>query len=297
MDAIGSGTATLRPTGSPDVSPAGAPLAPTAPPSGLQRLFDTFLGSGRRAAPLQRPVFASQGDDLKPGQVRLESDFRPLERDLHHFRLDAAQGASGSSQFTVAGLKTIQDAVQQARPGARLVIVDLRQESHGLLHGQPVEWMGPHNQANRGKTPQAVAADEARRLQEVGGVSEAEVCAKAGVDYVRLPVTDHLTPDAATVARFLALAAQWEREGAWVHFHCKAGRGRTTTFMALWQMYRGRHGSIDAAAVAGQQRALGGIDLLRVKPQAEDGGSSEARRDFVLGFPGVLMGTAVGARA
>lgn len=285
MDVLGSGRSQRRHVASLSGTSGVPESQGTAhTPSGLSRVFDAFLGSGRRSQPLQSPVFATQGDDLKPGQLRLESDFRPGERDLHHLRLDTANRSSGSSQFTAAGLAQIQAEVQKARLGARLVIVDLRQESHGLLHGQPVEWMGPHNQANRGKSAGAVFADEGRRLAEVGGQSEAELCARAGVEYLRLPVTDHLVPDEATVKEFLRLAERLEREGAWVHFHCKAGRGRTTTFMALWEMFRARHGAVDAKATAERQRSMGGIDLMRVKPRAEDGGSSEARRDFVLAF-------------
>lgn len=298
MDVLGSGRVQRQRT----AALAGVSGAPESQgiahaPSGLARVFDAFLGSGRRGQPLQSPVFASQGDDLKPGQLRLESDFRLGERDLHHLRLDTANRSSGSSQFTAAGLAKIQAEVQKAQPGARLVIIDLRQESHGLLHGQPVEWMGPHNQANRGKSASAVHADEQRRLAEVGGQSEAELCAKAGVEYVRLPVTDHLVPDEATVAQFLGLAERLEKEGAFVHFHCKAGRGRTTTFMALWEMFRARHGDVDATATAERQRTLGGIDLLRVKPRADDGGSSEARRDFVLAFGARVAERALAERA
>lgn len=252
--------------------------------SGALRLLDSFLGSGRLSAPMLRPVPATQGDDLAPGQIRLESDFRLGERDLHHFRLDPQNRSSGSSQFTAKGLETIKAEVERARPGARLVVIDLRQESHGLLHGEPVEWMGTHNQANRGKSPEAAAADEARRLFEAGAKSEAEVCAAAGVEYVRLPVTDHLTPDAATLQQFVALARKLEREGAWVHFHCKAGRGRTTTFMALWEMLRTKPEDLDATRVLERQRDLGGVDLLKTKLPILDGGSSRARRDFVLGF-------------
>lgn len=265
--------------------PSGAPLAST----GAAQPLDAFLGTGRRAQPLLQPVPATQGDDLKPGQLRLESDFRPHERDLHHFRLDLEHGSSGSSQFTLAGLKSIQAAVAQARPGARLVVVDLRQESHGLLHGAPVEWMGTHNQANQGKSPQAVAADEGRRLASVGGQSEATLCESAGVEYLRLPVTDHLTPDEATVAQLVALARQLEGQGAWVHFHCKAGRGRTTTFMALWEMLHTDPARLEGKAVLERQRELGGIDILKTKLPMQDGGSSLARRNFALGFAARLQ--------
>lgn len=293
--ASGSGDAlwrAARAQASPSVGQATSGASLVA--SGAWRSQDAFMGTGRLPQPLLRPVPATQGDDLKPGQIRLESDFRPNERDLHHFRLDPEHGCSGSSQFTLTGLRSIQKAVQQARPGARLVVVDLRQESHGLLHGAPVEWMGPHNQANRGLRPEAAAADEARRLLEVGGQSEAALCASAGVEYVRLPVTDHLTPDAATVERLLALARDLEDQGAWVHFHCKAGRGRTTTFMALWEMLHTNPSGLDATRVLEHQRDLGGIDLLATKLPIIDGGTSAARRGFVLGFAARLV--ADGAR-
>ncbi len=274
-----------------------ASLAAQQGSSGARRDVDLFVGTGRRAQALVGPVAATQGDDLKPGQLRLESDFRAHERDLHHLRLDPEHRSSGSSQFTLAGLQAIKDAVERARPGARLVVVDLRQESHGLVNGQPVEWMGPHNQANRGKSPQAVAADEGRRLAEVGGQSEAALCARAGVEYLRLPVTDHLTPDEATVEQLVALARTLAGQDAWVHFHCKAGRGRTTTFLALWEMLHTDPARLDGKRVLERQRDLGGIDILKTKDPSVDGGSSLARRDFALSFADRLARDGVGARA
>ena len=297
MQALGSGL--VRPGRDVRLANSGTPLlAPpsTQPTSGLARVLDAFLGTGRRSLPLQRPVRATQGDDLGPGQLRLESDFRLGEHDVHHLRLDVENHASGSSQFTAAGLRTLRAAVERAQPGARIVVVDLRQESHGLLHGEPIEWMGPQNQANRGKSPTAICADEQRRLSELGGQTEAEVCAGEGLEYVRLPVTDHLTPDDATVRQFLRLAERLEREGAWVHFHCKAGRGRTTTFMALWELFRGRRGLVDVTRVAERQRDLGGVDLLKAKPLEEDGGSSTCRRDLLLRFPALARGDGERAR-
>lgn len=285
MGVTGSGEVQRRvtvPSGAPSL--VAANLDAPSPLSGARHVHDEFLGTGRRTQPLLRPVPATQGDDLGPGQIRLESDFRPHERDLHHLRLDLMNGSSGSSQFTAKGLSTIKAEVERARPGARLVVIDLRQESHGLLHGEPVEWMGHHNQANRGKSPDAVSAAEERRLHEVGAVSEAAVCAAAGVEYLRLPVTDHLAPDDATLRRFVALATKLECEGAWVHFHCKAGKGRTTTFMALWELLRTKPEALDAKRVLERQRDLGGADLLKVKLPMLDGGASRQRRDVLFAF-------------
>jgi hypothetical protein len=235
--------------------------------------------SGAASAP--RPIPATNGDDLPPGALRLESDFRAGESGFHHFRALPSLSASASSQFSRQGLRSILAELEKAGvPKSRVVVIDLRQESHGLdAHGDPVEWMGTHNQANDGKSDDAELADEAQRLGGIGGTGEAELCRQEGVRSIRLPVTDHCAPAAATVDRFLALAEKLRAEGAWVHFHCKAGKGRTTTFMAMWEMLAADPRTLDAAAVLRHQRAVGGSDLLVV-----DDADAKTRRDVLFAF-------------
>ena len=57
------------------------------------------------------------------------------------------------------------------------------------------------------------------------------------VEYVRIPVTDHCAPSDAAIDVLCGLreAARTDPT-SWVHFHCHGGDGRTTTFLALYDM-------------------------------------------------------------
>jgi hypothetical protein len=55
------------------------------------------------------------------------------------------------------------------------------------------------------------------------------------VKYVRIPVTDHCAP-ADDAIDYLCHLADRVAADDWVHFHCHGGDGRTTTFLALYDM-------------------------------------------------------------
>ena len=79
--------------------------------------------------------------------------------------------ASGSAQPTAAGFASLYATLSAAASGAPVYDIDLRQESHGFADGMPVSWFEKRNQANEGKTPEEVAADETARLSELVGES------------------------------------------------------------------------------------------------------------------------------
>lgn len=163
--------------------------------------------------------------------------------------------ASGSNQFSEKGLKILKERLK----GEKIIIVDLRQESHGFIDGVPVSWRGECNWANLHKSLQEIEKDEMERLNSllkkksviavmfqgekeiqvklsVKNVrDEKELCKKMGVGYFRLPVPDHRRPDDKTVDKFIAFIKSMP-EGSWLHFHCKAGKGRTSTFLAMYDM-------------------------------------------------------------
>ncbi|KHK01041.1 phosphatase domain-containing putative toxin [Desulfovibrio sp. TomC] len=205
---------------------------------------------------------------------------------------------SGSSQFSLPQL-----AVLQANLPGRVTVVDLRRESHGFLGGEAVSWRVPDNQGNPGLEAVAVAGAEAGLLAAVdalpgvivardkdagqdaakgqGGsdsltlgplpaVTEAEAAASLGLGYFRLPVSDHTRPSDGVVDRFVrfyrGLAPQ-----TWLHFHCRGGAGRTTTFLCLVDMLQNAR-EVDFAAILARQKALGGTDLTRTA-----GGQTPAR--------------------
>jgi protein-tyrosine phosphatase len=57
------------------------------------------------------------------------------------------------------------------------------------------------------------------------------------VQYLRIPVTDHCAPSDAALDELRGLRGTARKDPrSWVHFHCHGGDGRTTTFLALYDM-------------------------------------------------------------
>ncbi|WP_052229687.1 hypothetical protein [Streptomyces sp. CT34] len=204
--------------------------------------------------------------------------------------------ASGSGVFSVAGLRTVNDHLPAGH--GPVVDVDLRQESHLYVNGMPVSWFGNKDDANIGLSHDQVLADEQRRqeqLERTGSVSfdwipgksvkpdgpvrdpksvrtEADVVEQAGWRYVRLTVPDHHRPQDNEVDRFVALVRSLP-QGTWLHFHCRAGVGRTTTFMAMYDMMRNAR-RVPLDDILRRQALIGGKDLTAEahsnKPEARE---------------------------
>ena len=166
---------------------------------------------------------------------------------------------SGSSEFNSISLAEILAGL----PTRQVVIVDLRQESHVLLNDRLVTWEAGDDWANVGmdhgqalraerdriklltsqRTVGLVAArqydngersaGEAAKVETVR--SEEQLVDSQDLDYERLTVTDHLRPDDEEVDRFVDIVDGMGGED-WMHLHCRAGVGRTSVFMAMFDM-------------------------------------------------------------
>jgi Inositol hexakisphosphate len=201
--------------------------------------------------------------------------------------------ASGSGQFSEDGFKSILIRLGTSQP---IIIVDLRQESHGYANGIAISWYAARDASNVGKTLAEIEADEEMRLQnlvqqknmtiqdvlrkeediieEATPISltvekvatEKELTQGFKIGYFRIPVTDHLPPTKEDVDRFLTFV-QSLPAGTWLHFHCEAGDGRTTTFLSLYDMIRnGKNVSFDD--IIERQYLLGGINLADIVDQS-----------------------------
>jgi Inositol hexakisphosphate len=188
--------------------------------------------------------------------------------------------ASGSGEFTPEGLKLLL-----ARTRGPVTVFDLRQETHIFVNDLPVSWYATRDWANVGRSQSAIEADEAARVESLkpgsqivirsGGPvkkgnadsatpkrvrvksasTERDVVGGAGESYVRITVTDHTRPLDDEVDRFV-LAVRALPENAWAHFHCEAGRGRTTTFMVLYDMLRNAN-RVSLENIVQRQKILG----------------------------------------
>ena len=176
--------------------------------------------------------------------------------------------ASAARQFSELDLMTSRSLMS-----GQVYVVDLRQESHGFADGKPISWYGLRNHSNLGKSNQQIADLEqeltsaiaargkiklnaivqktAGRIEETHSFAvdvqrsetEKELTERLGLKYVRLPVTDHQHPPGETVEQFVEFVSGLPKD-AWVHFHCRSGKGRASTFMVLYDVF---HNAIDVS--------------------------------------------------
>lgn len=215
--------------------------------------------------------------------------------------------ASGSGEFTDDGLKLLL-----ARLRGPVTVFDLRQETHLFVDGLPISWFATNDWANVGRSHDEIVSDEAVRAQSLkpgseitvtGGdikksgtasstpahvivrnaMTEGELVEKNKAAYVRLTVTDHARPLDEEVDRFI-LAVRSLPENGWAHFHCEAGRGRTTTFMVLYDMLRNATRlSIDD--IVNRQKLLGyDYDVLKSASADWRAPYTEDRAAFIHAF-------------
>jgi hypothetical protein len=91
----------------------------------------------------------------------------------------------------------------------------------------------------------------------------------SNVSYLRLPTTDHCRPRDSEVDQFVAYEVALDPD-TWLHFHCRAGDGRTTTFMAMHDIIHNAPGDSLATILTRQgPSGIGGVDLSKM-PDNQD---------------------------
>lgn len=187
--------------------------------------------------------------------------------------------ASGSAEFSEKELETMIPVLKSQAKGP-IYIVDLRQESHGLFNGTAVSWYGRNDWGNIGKTHDMALADESKRLKEAKGhtvvmseldkhklpseptevkvksvMSEEELVKRHGLHYFRITATDHIWPSPDNIDAFVTFVRTLPKD-AWLHFHCQAGQGRTTAYMAMYDMMK--NPDVSLGDILSRQYLLGG---------------------------------------
>lgn len=186
---------------------------------------------------------------------------------------------SGSEQFSE---KTFAELVHNIPVSPqKLIVLDLRQESHGFINGEPVYWFdGNYNYANRQKSLSEIERDECQRLNLAAkskkiminhssqvtvksAKTERDVVEGRGSTYIRLPVTDHNPPTNQTIDQFITLINTLPND-CWLHFHCKGGKGRTSTFLTLCDIIKNAP-RVSLEDILARQNLIGGYDLKDIK--------------------------------
>ena len=227
------------------------------------------------------PIFCDTSKSNVPRNLRTTMLISKKQSFLNRVGLNQLQ-ISGSGQFSEKSLRAMINLLPI--PPEKLVVLDLRQESHGFINGNPVSWTdGLHNYANMKKTQFEIESDEYQRLRLAAQAkqiminplknpakllvdtvkTEKHVVENYGATYIRLPVTDHNRPTNKVIDQFIELVNNLPPD-RWLHMHCKAGKGRTTTFLTLFDIMQNAR-RVSLKDILARQHLIGGIDLTEVK--------------------------------
>jgi protein-tyrosine phosphatase len=184
-----------------------------------------------------------------------------MHQDLNKIGVDNLH-ISGSAQFSKEELRWIINNTKK-----NILVVDLRQEPHGFINNYPVTWTNNNNWINIDQLKNNILIDEAHRLRElydlkyiqiprakdykngtinknglvrfdiVSAEREDQIVNELKAKYFRITVSDHNRPSDSDVDEFLKLVKNLD-SNTWIHFHCRGGKGRTTTFLLMFDILK-----------------------------------------------------------
>lgn len=234
----------------------------------FQQSCFSFSDSLPCEATKERPCIVQDTADASEAVVRLRD--MPMIKEFYHGNTAGVDGLhmSGSSEPSQDGWQQVANYIREktGREPQQVLVLDLRQENHGYLNGNAITLCDLYNWLNLGQTASETLLTEASwlaalaKLANVDHVltsqqfskkdyslgssvtveklaSEKEITAALGFAYYRIAVTDHRGPVDEAVDSFVNLIDQLP-ESSWVHVHCRAGKGRTATFLALYDMLK-----------------------------------------------------------
>ena len=201
--------------------------------------------------------------------------------------------ASASGQFSEVMLYNIlHDIKKQGIPTSNIYIVDLRLEPHIFLNGQAISLYGFRNSFNKGEhSPDDTLASEKTFLtvlssqnsitvhkivgKDWGEInktlytefdinhleSEETLIKRNGAQYARFYVLDRHRPDDKTVDHFLKFYHSLPST-SWVHYHCRGGSGRSTTFMVMHDILHNA-GNVSFKEIIERQYLIGKKNLAK----------------------------------
>lgn len=192
---------------------------------------------------------------------------------------------SGSAQFTCEQVENLKNAINKPN----ICIIDLRQESHGLVNDYAISFFNPNKDLNNGfTTEQTIKAEntllskikigEPLNISRKTGIpfkeitvdfvsNESSAVTKAGMEYKRYAVKDNGAPTPEIVNHFIEFIKS-KPSDLHLHFHCDAGEGRTTTFMSMYQILM-NNTNLSLEQILSYQYNVGGVNLHDNKHQFE----------------------------
>lgn len=212
--------------------------------------------------------------------------------------------ASASGMYSQKALQKIKSVVGRDK----LLVVNLRKESHGFVNGMAISWYALHNYANKGLEVEEVQAIEKANMSELAAKDEivfqywdgkavlkaepvrnpkvqtvAELLEEEGCDHFRVYVTDHNRARDDQIDRFVEFVKSLKGD-EWIHFHCRGGSGRATTFIVMYDMMRNA-ANVSLQDIYKRQHLIGGRDMNRLpSPESYKYDGAVARKQVLKQF-------------
>ena len=192
---------------------------------------------------------------FKKANSEVDPNFMPTKDGLENLCI------SGSAQYTEPNFRKLDATLRECAEGRTVYVFDLRQESHFFFNGETVlSLYGTHNWANKGMTLEEIETAEAvsfgsdlvgttvqtyksegkpsKEIYVRNSITEKELVESEGFKYIRYPIPDHSWPSAEIIDDFISFVRSIDPDKVWLHFHCKAGLGRTGIMMMIYDMIR-----------------------------------------------------------
>lgn len=249
------------------------------PPEGVQVLkFDRIAGTANMPNEYRA---ASKGK-----YKRAPNDIYPSQEGLKDLRI------SGSSFFAKNEFKALLKKIPAEVEN--IVVLDLRNESHGYINDHAVSWYSRYKTFNKGLTAEQVNDREQDLLNEAkktgtvniavqakdkgvvftvpikvdSVMTEKEFVESMGVKYFRIPIMDYSAPTRANIDRFVEFYKSLPAN-AWIHAHCEAGVGRTTISLSMVDMIHNAD-KLSYDEIMTRQVLMGGQDVRKSAEKATD---------------------------
>lgn len=184
---------------------------------------------------------------------------------------------SGSAQFTKDQLLNLKNSINKDN----ICIVDLRQESHGMINDLAISFLNPYKDLNNGFTTEQTIKAENSLLNKIKigntiqlykhtGIfikditvdfisNESQLVTEADMQYKRFAVKDNSAPTPDIVDEFVEFIKN-KPDDIHLHFHCAAGKGITTSFMVMYQAMK-NNSNLTLEQLLSYQYNIGGVNL------------------------------------
>nr|ADD13456.1 PTP-like phytase [uncultured microorganism] len=217
---------------------------------------------------------------------RAPDDIYPSQDGLKELRI------SGSSYFAKNEFQSLLKKIPAEVND--IVVLDLRNESHGYINDHAVSWYSRYKTFNKGLTAEQVDEREHNLLKEAqkagtvniaiqakdkgvvftapikveSVMTEQEYVESMGVKYFRIPIMDYSAPTRDNIDRFVEFYKNLPKT-AWIHAHCEAGVGRTTITLSMVDILHNA-GTLSYDEIMTRQVLMGGQDVRKSAEKATD---------------------------